>query len=97
MIKPIETKMIFIWLPRNTSYLLMIQEAVIVPLGFNYVGAKSDINVWNPQKVQAGDYSSAQIWLLGGISDTFESIEASWMIFFILTSIIYTFCVTSKP
>ncbi|ESQ32129.1 hypothetical protein EUTSA_v10004316mg [Eutrema salsugineum] len=60
--------------PNNRS------EAIIVALGFNYVGAQSDINVWNPPRVQAGDYSSAQIWLLGGLSDTFESIEAGWMV-----------------
>ncbi|KAL0713938.1 hypothetical protein Bca4012_020916 [Brassica carinata] len=54
-------------------------EAIIVALGFNFVGAQSDINIWNPPGVQAGDYSSAQISLLGGISNSFESIEAGWM------------------
>ncbi|KAL0847549.1 hypothetical protein Bca101_020795 [Brassica carinata] len=57
-----------------------IQEAIIVALGFNFVGAQSDINIWNPPGVQAGDYSSAQISLLGGISNSFESIEAGWMV-----------------
>ncbi|CAA7025955.1 unnamed protein product [Microthlaspi erraticum] len=55
-------------------------DAVIVALGFNFLGAQSDINVWNPPRVQAGDYSTAQIWLFAGISDTFESIEAGWMV-----------------
>ncbi|CAH8362751.1 unnamed protein product [Eruca vesicaria subsp. sativa] len=55
-------------------------EAIIVALGFNFLGAQSDINIWNPQGVQAGDYSSTQIWLLGGVSNTFESIEAGWMV-----------------
>nr|ABE66180.1 hypothetical protein At5g25960 [Arabidopsis thaliana] len=49
-------------------------------LGYNFIGAQSDINVWNPPRVQASDYSSAQIWLLGGLSDTFESIEAGWAV-----------------
>ncbi|XP_010454935.1 PREDICTED: uncharacterized protein LOC104736619 [Camelina sativa] len=55
-------------------------EAFIVALGFNFVGAQSDINVWNPPRVQASDYSSAQIWLVGGVSDIFESVEAGWMV-----------------
>ncbi|RID76650.1 hypothetical protein BRARA_B03613 [Brassica rapa] len=55
-------------------------EAMIVALGFNYLGAQSDINIWNPPGVQAGDYSSAQISLIGGISNSFESIEAGWMV-----------------
>ncbi|KAG2301320.1 hypothetical protein Bca52824_029971 [Brassica carinata] len=53
--------------------------AIIVALGFNFVGAQSDINIWNPPGVQAGDYSSAQISLLGGISYSFEINEAGWM------------------
>ncbi|KAL9811541.1 putative neprosin [Arabidopsis thaliana] len=55
-------------------------EAVLIALGYNFIGAQSDINVWNPPRVQASDYSSAQIWLLGGLSDTFESIEAGWAV-----------------
>ncbi|AED93505.2 AslB (DUF239) [Arabidopsis thaliana] len=57
-----------------------IPEAVLMALGYNFIGAQSDINVWNPPRVQASDYSSAQIWLLGGLSDTFESIEAGWAV-----------------
>ncbi|XP_019084700.1 PREDICTED: uncharacterized protein LOC104706913 [Camelina sativa] len=57
-----------------------IPEAVLIALGYNYLGAQSDINVWNPPRVQASDYSSSQIWLLGGLSDTFESIEAGWAV-----------------
>ncbi|KAJ0232390.1 AslB [Hirschfeldia incana] len=55
-------------------------EAMIVALGFNYLGAQSDINIWNPPGVRAGDYSSAQISLIGGISNSFENIEAGWMV-----------------
>ncbi|XP_010493852.1 PREDICTED: uncharacterized protein LOC104771074 isoform X2 [Camelina sativa] len=57
-----------------------ISEAVLIALGYNYLGAQSDINVWNPPRVQASDYSSSQIWLLGGLSDAFESIEAGWAV-----------------
>ncbi|XP_023637103.1 uncharacterized protein LOC17883109 [Capsella rubella] len=59
---------------------MFISEAVLIALGFNYLGAKSDINVWNPPRIEAKDYSTAQIWLLGGLSDTFESIEAGWAV-----------------
>ncbi|XP_006289252.2 uncharacterized protein LOC17882439 [Capsella rubella] len=66
---------------RNHSGPIFRSEAFIVALGFNFVGAKSDINVWSPPRVQPSDYSSAQTWLLGGVSsDKFESIEAGWMV-----------------
>ncbi|CAA7025954.1 unnamed protein product [Microthlaspi erraticum] len=55
-------------------------EAFAVALGFNFLGAQSDINVWNPPRVQAEDYSTAQIWMISGLSDTFESVEAGWMV-----------------
>ncbi|CAH8363202.1 unnamed protein product [Eruca vesicaria subsp. sativa] len=54
-------------------------EAILITLGYNYLGAQSDINVWNPPGVEHDDYSSAQIWLLAG-SATFESIEAGWVV-----------------
>ncbi|XP_018482156.1 uncharacterized protein LOC108853209 isoform X1 [Raphanus sativus] len=61
-------------LPKDRS------EAILIALGYNYVGAQSDINVWNPPGVQYNDYSSAQIWLLAGLSDQFETIEAGWVV-----------------
>lgn len=51
-------------------------------LGFNFVGAQSDINIWNPPRVEATDYSTAQIWLVGGLSENFESVEGGWMVRF---------------
>ncbi|XP_023635916.1 uncharacterized protein LOC17881982 [Capsella rubella] len=58
-----------------------IPEAFIVALGYNFLGARSDLNVWNPPRVQPNDYSTGQIWLLAGVSsDNFESIEAGWMV-----------------
>ncbi|CAA7025953.1 unnamed protein product [Microthlaspi erraticum] len=55
-------------------------EAFAATLGSNIIAAQSDINVWNPPRVQAGDYSTAQIWMISGTSATFESIEAGWMV-----------------
>ncbi|KAJ4870695.1 hypothetical protein Rs2_27704 [Raphanus sativus] len=53
-------------------------EAIFFAVGSNYLGAQSDINLWNPPGVQEGDYSSAQMWLLD--SEMTESIEAGWMV-----------------
>lgn len=46
----------------------------------NYLGTQSDINLWNPPRVQDGDYSSGQIWLLAGHPEISESIEAGWVV-----------------
>ena len=47
----------------------------------NYLGAQTNINVWNPSGVQKGDYSSAQMWLLAGDqSEMSEVIEAGRMV-----------------
>ncbi|VVB17153.1 unnamed protein product [Arabis nemorensis] len=55
-------------------------EAVLLEVGASYVGAVSNINVWNPPIVQTFDYSSAQIWLVAGLIDEFETIEAGWVV-----------------
>ncbi|CAH2044447.1 unnamed protein product [Thlaspi arvense] len=55
-------------------------DAILIALGYNYIGAQSDINVWNPPRVQPQDSSSSQIWLLSGLSADFETIEAGWMV-----------------
>lgn len=50
-------------------------------VGSNFLGAQSNINVWNPPGVQNNDYSSAQMWLLAGDdSEMSEIIEAGWMV-----------------
>ncbi|KAL0792391.1 hypothetical protein Bca101_063768 [Brassica carinata] len=60
--------------PKNRS------EAMFFAVGSNYLGAQSNINVWNPPGVQKSDYSSAQMWLLAGDqSEMSEIIEAGWM------------------
>ncbi|KAG2301322.1 hypothetical protein Bca52824_029973 [Brassica carinata] len=61
--------------PKNRS------EAMFFAVGSNYLGAQSNINVWNPPGVQKSDYSSAQMWLLAGDqSEMSEIIEAGWMV-----------------
>ncbi|XVE97637.1 hypothetical protein REPUB_Repub03eG0035900 [Reevesia pubescens] len=54
--------------------------AILVTLGYNYIGAKGDINVWNPNVESADDYSTAQIWVKGGPGDNFESVESGWVV-----------------
>ncbi|XP_031250284.1 uncharacterized protein LOC116108147 [Pistacia vera] len=54
--------------------------AVLVTVGYNYLGAQGDINVWNPNVDLEDDYTAAQIWLKGGPGDSFESVESGWMV-----------------
>ncbi|XP_030477883.2 protein neprosin-like [Cannabis sativa] len=53
--------------------------ALLVTLGYNYIGAQASLNLWNPI-VLANEYSTSQIWLKAGIADTFESIESGWVV-----------------
>ncbi|EXB66901.1 hypothetical protein L484_019539 [Morus notabilis] len=54
--------------------------ALLVTVGYNYIGAQGDINLWNPHVASPDEYTTAQIWLKAGISDGFESIEAGWVV-----------------
>ncbi|KAK7853108.1 hypothetical protein CFP56_036864 [Quercus suber] len=56
----------------STSYL--------ITLGYSYVGARGNINIWNPRVQSPDEYTTAQIWLKSGPGDSFESIEAGWML-----------------
>ncbi|OMO66913.1 hypothetical protein CCACVL1_20936 [Corchorus capsularis] len=53
--------------------------AILVTLGYNYIGAKGDINIWNPNVEKEGEFSTAQIWLKGGPGNDFESMESGWV------------------
>ncbi|CAH2044448.1 unnamed protein product [Thlaspi arvense] len=55
-------------------------DAMLIALGYSYIGAKSDINLWNPPRVEPQESSSSQIWLLSGLSDDFETVEAGWVV-----------------
>ncbi|GLU01489.1 hypothetical protein SLE2022_187960 [Rubroshorea leprosula] len=57
---------------RSTAYL--------VTVGYNYIGASGDINVWNPRVDLPEDFTSGQIWVRGGPGDNFESIESVWVV-----------------
>ncbi|XP_022728857.1 uncharacterized protein LOC111284469 [Durio zibethinus] len=55
-------------------------SAFLLTLGYNYIGAKGEINVWNPNVASPDDYSTAQIWMKGGPGDDFESLESGWVV-----------------
>ncbi|KAB2072104.1 hypothetical protein ERO13_A08G249100v2 [Gossypium hirsutum] len=58
----------------------VIQAATLVTVGYNYIGAKADINVWNPNVESEDEFTTAQIWLKAGPGDNFESLESGWMV-----------------
>ncbi|KAJ4958608.1 hypothetical protein NE237_025719 [Protea cynaroides] len=67
----------------RTSYdpqLINRSDALLITQGYNYIGAKGDLNVWNPNVESEDEYSAAQIWLKNGPSYSFESIESGWMV-----------------
>ncbi|KAI3973165.1 hypothetical protein MKX01_020900 [Papaver californicum] len=58
-----------------------LKLGVLLTLGYHYIGARGDINVWNPQVENPDDeYTSGQIWVLNG--DHFaETAEAGWIVY----------------
>ncbi|MBA0853916.1 hypothetical protein Goshw_023845, partial [Gossypium schwendimanii] len=60
--------------------------ATLVTVGYNYIGAKADINVWTPNVESEDEFTTAQIWLKAGPGDNFESIESGWTVSFNLNS-----------
>ncbi|HEV2720320.1 MAG TPA: neprosin family prolyl endopeptidase [Thermoanaerobaculia bacterium] len=44
-------------------------------------GGRATFNVWNPYVEQAGEFSLAQLWLLGGTNKGQQTLEAGWHVF----------------
>ncbi|KAI3967689.1 hypothetical protein MKX01_039599 [Papaver californicum] len=65
----------------SNSLFLNRSLGALVTLGYHYIGARGDINVWNPQVENPDDeYSSGQIWVFNG--DHFaETAEAGWIVY----------------
>ncbi|KAL2346523.1 hypothetical protein Fmac_000523 [Flemingia macrophylla] len=63
-----------LFIPENRS------SSYLVTLGYNYIGAQADINVWNPQVKMPDDFTTAQIWLKNSNNPYFESVESGWMV-----------------
>ncbi|KAK8568583.1 hypothetical protein V6N12_007131 [Hibiscus sabdariffa] len=55
--------------------------ALIVTLGSNFIGAKGDINVWNPRLESPQEFTTAQIWVKSSPAQVFESLESGWAVF----------------
>nr|POE67915.1 hypothetical protein CFP56_67444 [Quercus suber] len=60
--------------------MLVNQTAYLLTTGDSYIGARGIINAWSPRVQSPDEYTTAQIWLKNGPGDTFESIEAGWMV-----------------
>lgn len=55
--------------------------AILVTEGYDYKGAKGDINVWNPYVEKPNEYSASQVRLISLSRDgRQESVEAGWMV-----------------
>ncbi|TQD80131.1 hypothetical protein C1H46_034338 [Malus baccata] len=57
-----------------------IQAAILVTVGYSYIGAQGDINIWNPKVESPDEFTTAQIWLKNGPGDAFESVESGWVV-----------------
>ncbi|ESW08799.1 hypothetical protein PHAVU_009G075700 [Phaseolus vulgaris] len=62
------------FIPENRS------SAYLVTMGFNYIGAQAEINVWNPKVPEPDEFTTAQIWLKNNNNPYFESVESGWMV-----------------
>ncbi|KAM1573050.1 hypothetical protein ACFXTI_043079 [Malus domestica] len=54
--------------------------AILVTVGYSYIGAQGDINIWNPKVESPDEFTTAQIWLKNGPGDAFESVESGWVV-----------------
>ncbi|XP_010923383.1 protein neprosin isoform X1 [Elaeis guineensis] len=54
------------------------EYAIIYTKGDVFYGAKGTINVWNPKVQEQDEYSTSQIWVIGGPREYLNAIEAGW-------------------
>ncbi|XP_048444563.1 uncharacterized protein LOC103929669 [Pyrus x bretschneideri] len=57
-----------------------IPAAILVTVGYSYIGAQGDINIWNPKVESPDEFTTAQIWLKNGPGNAFESVESGWVV-----------------
>ncbi|KAK7352521.1 hypothetical protein VNO80_17943 [Phaseolus coccineus] len=62
------------YVPENRS------SAYLLAVGYNYIGAQADINLWNPKVAQTNEFTTAQIWLKNNNGPYFESVESGWTV-----------------
>ena len=56
------------------------QTAILVATVYHFIGSRASLNVWNPKVASPNEFTTSQLWLLGGGRDDFESVEAGWMV-----------------
>ena len=64
------------------KFYVNLQAAILVTVGYSYIGAQGDINIWNPKVESPDEFTTAQIWLKNGPGDAFESVESGWVVSF---------------
>jgi len=57
-----------------------MQSAFLLTVGFNYIGAQADINLWTPRVAQTDEFTTAQIWLKNSNGPYFASVESGWTV-----------------
>ncbi|XP_027904959.1 uncharacterized protein LOC114164469 [Vigna unguiculata] len=55
-------------------------SAFLLTVGFNYIGAQADINLWTPRVAQTDEFTTAQIWLKNSNGPYFASVESGWTV-----------------
>ncbi|XP_074570461.1 protein neprosin-like [Curcuma longa] len=55
-------------------------NGVLIGNGYNYIGAKASIGIFNPWIEGEDEFTTGQIWLRNGRFNNSESIELGWMV-----------------
>ncbi|KAM0944723.1 putative neprosin [Dioscorea sansibarensis] len=58
---------------------LQFQSVALITSGYSYIGAKANINIWNPRVEADDEYTTGQMWLRNGPYNDSDSIELGWM------------------
>ncbi|KAI3889165.1 hypothetical protein MKW92_044288 [Papaver armeniacum] len=56
-------------------------EYAVIRVHGNFLGAQAKINLWNPIVETPFEISVSQIWVLAGVSEDLNSIEAGWEVY----------------
>uniref|UniRef100_A0A7N2RD46 Neprosin PEP catalytic domain-containing protein n=1 Tax=Quercus lobata TaxID=97700 RepID=A0A7N2RD46_QUELO len=64
----------------DTNKTAFSENAIVFVTGDKYYGTKATINAWKPQIQEQDEFSTSQLWILGGNATTdMNSIVAGWM------------------
>ncbi|XP_050259701.1 uncharacterized protein LOC126704721 [Quercus robur] len=65
----------------DTNKTAFHENAIVFVKGDKYYGTKATINAWKPQIQEQDEFSSSQLWILGGNATTeTNNIVAGWMV-----------------